>query len=40
MSTSWADINPEATAQIVEKEAGDGWSILQQPFFEKYLHEN
>ena len=40
MSTSWADINPEATAQIVEKVAGGGWSILQQPFFEKYLHEN
>tara|TARA_B100000586_G_scaffold226003_1_gene173761 strand:- start:2023 stop:2394 length:372 start_codon:yes stop_codon:yes gene_type:complete len=37
---SWADINPDATAQIVKKLGGDGWSILSQPFFEEYLHEN
>ena len=37
---SWADINPEATAQIVEKVGGDGWSVLTTSFFKKFLHEN
>lgn len=37
---SWADINPEATAQIVEKVGGDGWTILSPSFFTKFLHEN
>jgi len=36
----WADINPEATAQIVEKVGGDGWTILTPSFFTKFLHEN
>tara|TARA_B100001013_G_scaffold331809_1_gene247643 strand:+ start:2643 stop:3002 length:360 start_codon:yes stop_codon:yes gene_type:complete len=35
---SWADINPDATAQLVKGVGGDGWSILSKNFFEKYLH--
>lgn len=36
---SWADINPTATSQLVNGVGGDGWSILSEAFFKKYLHE-
>jgi len=37
---NWADINPEATAQLVGALRGDGHTIFSEKFFKRYLHSN